>query len=113
MSPKESSKSRALFLAGHPALDFLNTRMRVNGDLVDILESDGDVIIWLKQAGFAAPMIAGGTLLLAREGCGKAFDPWLKSERREGREILPSSTVFWRPAKLSTAGLEQIKHTGH
>jgi len=38
-------------LAGHPALDFLNTRMRVNGELVDFLQSDEDVLRWLKQAG--------------------------------------------------------------
>jgi predicted RNA-binding Zn ribbon-like protein len=41
-----------LFLAGHPALDFLNTRMKVNGELVDLLQSNEDVLRWLKQAGF-------------------------------------------------------------
>ena len=47
--------SRALFLAGNPALDFLNTRMRVNHELVDVLQNDRDVIAWLKQAGFPIP----------------------------------------------------------
>jgi predicted RNA-binding Zn ribbon-like protein len=47
--------SRVLFLAGHPALDFLNTRMRVNQELVDCLQSDDDVLAWLKQAGFPIP----------------------------------------------------------
>ena len=47
--------SRALFLAGHPALDFLNTRIRVNQELVDCLQSDCDVLAWLKQAGFPIP----------------------------------------------------------
>ena len=47
--------SRALFLAGNPALDFLNTRMRVNHELVDFLQNDRDVITWLKQAGFPIP----------------------------------------------------------
>jgi predicted RNA-binding Zn ribbon-like protein len=65
MSPKESSKATALFLAGHPALDFLNTRMRVNEDLVDLFESDEDVLIWLKQAGFSAPVIDRNTEPLA------------------------------------------------
>ena len=41
---------RALLLAGHPALDFLNTRMRVNRELVDFLQSDEDVLRWLEQA---------------------------------------------------------------
>ena len=59
------SKSCALFLAGHPALDFLNTRMRVNEDLVDLLQSDEDVLIWLKQAGFSAPTVDGRTGPLA------------------------------------------------
>jgi predicted RNA-binding Zn ribbon-like protein len=57
MSPKASRKTRALFLAGHPALDFLNTRMREDEDIVDVFESDGDVLVWLKQAGFPAPAI--------------------------------------------------------
>ena len=47
--------SRALFLAGDPALDFLNTRMRANHELVDCLQSDYDVLAWLKQAGFPIP----------------------------------------------------------
>jgi predicted RNA-binding Zn ribbon-like protein len=52
LSPQAFMNSRALFLAGNPALDFLNTRMRVNHELVDFLQSDRDVIAWLKQAGF-------------------------------------------------------------
>ncbi len=50
--------SRALFLAGHPALDFMNTRIRVDQEFVDCLESDEDVLAWLKQTGFPIP--AGG-----------------------------------------------------
>jgi predicted RNA-binding Zn ribbon-like protein len=61
VSPKELSKSSALFLAGHPALDFLNTRMRVNEDLVDVLQSDEDVLIWLQRAGFSAATTDGRT----------------------------------------------------
>jgi len=55
LQPKVIMNSRALFLAGNPALDFLNTRMRVNYELVDLLQSDRDVIAWLKQAGFPIP----------------------------------------------------------
>jgi len=51
---KGSPKPRALFLAGHPALDFLNTRMRLNGTLVDFFRGDEDVLDWLRQAGFPA-----------------------------------------------------------
>jgi len=55
LNPKEFQKAEALFLAGHPALDFLNTRMRVNHDLLDLLQGDEDVLAWLKQAGLPVP----------------------------------------------------------
>jgi predicted RNA-binding Zn ribbon-like protein len=48
--PRPLAEARPLFLAGHPALDYLNTRMRVNGELVDLLQRDEDVMRWLKQA---------------------------------------------------------------
>jgi predicted RNA-binding Zn ribbon-like protein len=54
---KRTSHLGPLFLAGHLALDFLNTRMRVNGKLVDVLQRDQDVLHWLKQAGLAVPKI--------------------------------------------------------
>src|SRR6266403_5584723 len=54
---RSRAESRVLFLAGHPALDFLNTRMRVNGELVDFLQSDEDVLRWLKQAGLPVAKI--------------------------------------------------------
>jgi predicted RNA-binding Zn ribbon-like protein len=49
-------KPLAIFLAGDPALDFLNTRMRVNQELVDSLQSDNDVLAWLREAGFPVPV---------------------------------------------------------
>jgi predicted RNA-binding Zn ribbon-like protein len=57
VSPRTSRKPRALFLAGHPALDFLNTRMKESENLVDVLQSDEDVLVWLKQARFPTPAI--------------------------------------------------------
>lgn len=54
---KQSSNTGPLFLAGHLGLDFLNTRMRVNGQVVDVLQRDGDVLHWLKQAGVSAPKV--------------------------------------------------------
>jgi predicted RNA-binding Zn ribbon-like protein len=57
VSPKQSGRIHALFLAGHPALDFLNTRMRGDEGLVDLFQSDEDVLIWLKQARFPTPTI--------------------------------------------------------
>jgi predicted RNA-binding Zn ribbon-like protein len=61
VNQKESSKPRALFLAGHPVLDFLNTRMRLDGNFVDFLQSDADVLLWLKQAGFTAATMEAKT----------------------------------------------------
>jgi len=57
VSPKELRRVSALFLAGHPVLDFLNTRMRVDDTLVDLLRSDEDVLLWFKQAGLPTPTI--------------------------------------------------------
>jgi predicted RNA-binding Zn ribbon-like protein len=59
--PRLQAESRSLLLAGHPALDFLNTRMRVNGELVDFLQRDEDVLRWLKQAGLPVAEIGPHT----------------------------------------------------
>lgn len=55
---KQSSNTGPVFLAGHLGLDFLNTRMRVNGEVVDVLQRDDDVLHWLKQAGVSVPKVA-------------------------------------------------------
>ena len=91
--PKELSKSRALFLADHRALDFLNTRMRVNEDLVDLLQSDQDVRLWLKQAGFPAPAIDGKTAPLALLHSARSLRESIRSlveKRKAGRRGDPS-----------------------
>jgi predicted RNA-binding Zn ribbon-like protein len=49
-----------VFLAGHLALDFLNTRMRVDGDVADFLQRDEDVLRWLKQVGLSVPELGRG-----------------------------------------------------
>ena len=36
----------------HPVLDFLNTVVRVDGELVDLLQSDADVRRWLSRYGW-------------------------------------------------------------
>jgi predicted RNA-binding Zn ribbon-like protein len=54
---KRTSQPGPVFLAGDLGLDFLNTRMRVNGKIVDVLQRDEDVLHWLKQAGLAAPKV--------------------------------------------------------
>jgi predicted RNA-binding Zn ribbon-like protein len=54
-SQNRNSRPAPLFLAGHLGLDFLNTRMRVNGKLLDFFQRDEDVIHWLKLAGLPVP----------------------------------------------------------
>lgn len=93
MTPKGLSKFRALFLAGHPALDFLNTRVSVNEDLVDVLQSDEDVLIWLKQAGVSAPTIDAGTGSLALLRSARRLREGIRSlveKRKTGRQGNPS-----------------------
>jgi predicted RNA-binding Zn ribbon-like protein len=52
---KQPTDFRSRLLAGDLALDFLNTRIRVGDELVDLLQADRDVLAWLKQAGLPAP----------------------------------------------------------
>lgn len=75
----------ALFLAGDLALDFLNTRMRIDGALVDLLQRDADVLAWLHRAGIpgslAPPVDAARTLretiraLVETRKAGRRVDP--------------------------------------
>ena len=58
---KERTKSPPLFLAGDLALDFINTRIRVGGEVVDCLQTDEDVLGWLEKAGLSASKIDPNT----------------------------------------------------
>ena len=93
VSPRVSEKIPALFLAGHLALDFLNTRMRVSEDLVDLFESGEDVLIWLKQAGFSAPIIERKSKPADLLRSARALRETIRSlveRRKEGRRGDPS-----------------------
>jgi predicted RNA-binding Zn ribbon-like protein len=46
------TQSRPQFLAGNLALDFLNTRLRVGKEVLDLFQTDDDVLAWLRKAGF-------------------------------------------------------------
>ena len=39
--------------ADHPALDLLNTVVQIGGAPTDFLQSDTDVLHWLRRMGFA------------------------------------------------------------
>lgn len=81
-----------MLVADHPALDILNTVPRIDGVLVDFLQSDQGVLRWLDQAGWPveaglAKLRAGSLLqatrtlretirtLVARRKAGKKVDP--------------------------------------
>jgi predicted RNA-binding Zn ribbon-like protein len=48
---EKTEKTEFLFLAGHPCLDFLNTRTLVKGQAVELLGSLEDFLRWLTRAG--------------------------------------------------------------
>jgi predicted RNA-binding Zn ribbon-like protein len=48
----KSAKQEFLTLGDHPALDFMNTVVRIDGKLVDLLQTDDDVLRWLAHAGW-------------------------------------------------------------
>jgi predicted RNA-binding Zn ribbon-like protein len=101
VSPKESHKQRALFLAGHPALDFLNTRMRVEKHLVDVLQSDKDVLAWLKHAGLPVPTIGRAPRLLAAARALRENIRSLVEKRKNGKHGDPSILNGFLAAGLS------------
>lgn len=43
-----------MMVGDHPALEILNTAARVDGELVDSLQSDRDVLLWLSRVGWPA-----------------------------------------------------------
>jgi predicted RNA-binding Zn ribbon-like protein len=49
---KRPKVRRPQFLAGDLALDFLNTRMNKGGEVLDLLDTDADVVAWLAKAGY-------------------------------------------------------------
>ena len=92
-APRSRAEPRALFLAGHPALDFLNTRMRVNGELVDLLQRDEDVLRWLERAGFPARRIRRDTAPMSLVDAARTLRESIRSlveKRRAGRRGDPS-----------------------
>jgi len=92
-APRSRAEPRALFLAGHPALDFLNTRMRVNGELVDLLQRDEDVLRWLEQAGFPGRRIRRDTAPMSLVDAARTLRESIRSlveKRRAGRRGDPS-----------------------
>jgi predicted RNA-binding Zn ribbon-like protein len=89
----ESIDSQPRFLAGDLALDFLNTRMRVGGEIKDLLQTDEDVSAWLRRAELPVPEGRSRTkpllrsALLLRENIRKLVEE-RKAERRGDPSVL-------------------------
>jgi len=81
-----------LVLADHPALDLLNTRMVVDGQRRDLLNSDADAVRWLEQIGFgrATDVAVGDGQLLARLRKLRDCIERLLAARRENRVADPA-----------------------
>jgi predicted RNA-binding Zn ribbon-like protein len=86
---KQRAGSRLQFLAGDLALDFLNTRVRVGGEIRDLLQTDEDVLAWLQQAGLPAPKAAPQSepLLLLRAARSLRENIRLLLEKRKARRL--------------------------
>jgi predicted RNA-binding Zn ribbon-like protein len=84
----------ALFLAGELALDFLNTRMRVAGEIRDAFESDDDVLAWLRHAGLPAVPLAVDAAPLSLLHAARRLRETIRSlveKRKAGRRGDPSA----------------------
>jgi predicted RNA-binding Zn ribbon-like protein len=82
-------------LAGHLALDFLNTRMRVKGQIVDVLQRDQDVLRWLKRAGLSAPRLGRGAARISLLDSARTLRENIRSlvEKRKAGEPGDSSVL--------------------
>jgi predicted RNA-binding Zn ribbon-like protein len=78
-----------LFLADHPVLDFLNTIAAPQGEPMDVLGCDEDVLYWLEKTGLAPeeePQVARGALLVEARSLREMLRPML-SRRKDGKRI--------------------------
>ena len=104
-----------MMVGDHPALEILNTVARVDGELVDSLPSDRDVLLWLSRVGgpaendlahlradallkSARALRATIRVLIEKRKAGKRSDPraprsyWVGPYRRPmGRDCAPSN----------------------
>lgn len=90
---KQQNGSRPQFLAGDLALDFLNTRVGVGGEVRDLLQTDEDVLAWLLQAGVPAskmPPQSEPLLLLRAARLLRENIRLLLEKRKAGRRGDPS-----------------------
>lgn len=90
---KQPADSPPQFLAGDLALDFLNTRMRVGDEVLDLLQTDEDVLAWLERAGLPTSKIGPNAEPLSFLSAARALRENIRSlveKRKAGRSGNPS-----------------------
>lgn len=88
-----TAESRPQFLAGDLALDFLNTRVRAGGEILDLFQTEDDVLTWLKRAGLTASKVGTSTASPSLLWKARALRENLRSlveKRKTGRRGDPS-----------------------
>lgn len=89
---EKADKTEFLFLAGHPSLDFLNTRPLVKGQPVELLHSLEEFLRWLTRAG-----------RIDARGAADASKRW--NDGPEGERITERARAFRETLRHMTDGL--------
>ena len=102
-----------MMVGDHPALEILNTAARVDGELVDSLPSDRDVLLWLSRVGWPAendlPHLRADALLKSARAL-RATIRVLIEKRKAGKRSDPRAlNVFLAHAR---SHLELVSNRG-
>jgi predicted RNA-binding Zn ribbon-like protein len=93
-----SDVSAPTLLADHPALDFLNTVAIVNGQPVDFLQSDEEVLRWLESANLAVagkqPRFARSTLLYSARTLREIIGNMVEKRKAGGKADTAAFNTF-------------------
>ncbi len=97
-----------LFLAGHPALDFLNTRPTPRGVPVELIGDGRSYAQWLERAG----LLHGTTASTLRRRFGQAALDTAAAQARDLREWAGDWIERWREAPGGSYGpeLRRLNH---
>ncbi|WP_213805874.1 ABATE domain-containing protein [Granulicella sp. dw_53] len=98
-----STQQEPILLADHPALDLLNTLPNVNGKLVDLFQTDADVVHWLVRAELTPPATRPpappSSLLNAARTLRETFRRLLQKYKADERGDLTAINAFLTEAQ--------------
>jgi predicted RNA-binding Zn ribbon-like protein len=96
-------RSEFIFVADHLALDILNTVPRIDGELVDLLRSDADVLRWLIRVGWpmneSGAALRSGSLLHAMRALREAIRPLVERQKAGKRADVATFNDFLAKAQ--------------